>query len=104
MKRILLAALAAASIAAPAAASHFLNLDVPYDSRGECEAAIAEFNRGDRDRLLATFPQFFESLGDVESFLHRAFSCELDPAVGQWFIRDGRTAVLSSEWYLRRHD
>jgi hypothetical protein len=105
MKRLFfVTTLAALSIAAPASASHFLNLNVPYDSRGACQAAVADFNIDDRERLLDTFPEFFDSLGDVESFLNRAFSCEIDAASDQWFIKDGRGAVLSSDWYLRRHD
>lgn len=106
MKAMSLAAAAAIltlGLPAPASANHFLNLNVPYDSLGECQAAIADFNIDDREGLLAQFPQFFESLGDVESFLNRAFQCERNSSTDQWFIKDYRTATLQSEWYLRRH-
>lgn len=101
---LLLSGLAAMTIATPASASHFMNLTTPYESRGACEAAVADFSSDDREMLLDRFPQFFVSIGDVASFLTRAFTCELNPADDQWYIKDHRAEVLASDWYQNRHD
>jgi hypothetical protein len=90
-------------IAGPAFAGQLDNLDTPYASRGACESANAGFSNEVRDSLLEQFPNFFDSEGDVQSFLTRAFPCELDPADGNWYIRDQRLAVLTSDWYQHRH-
>lgn len=105
MKSIfILAGLAAMTIGSAASASHIANLNTPYSSRGECEAAIADFSSDDRDMLLERFPNFFHNKGDVASFLTRAFSCEWDASSDLWFINDYRTEVFASDWYQRRHD
>ena len=105
MKSVLVHATVAAMLTAtPAAAGHLNNLTTPYGSRGECESAVADFNSDDRAGLLARFPQFFNSNGDVASFLTRAFRCELNPDDDQWYIEDHRAEVLSSDWYQHRHD
>lgn len=93
----------AIAAAAPAPANHLLHLDTPYASRGECEAAVADFNSDDRDALLARFPTWFDNKGDVQSLLTRAFPCELNDADGQWYITDRLAEVLSSDWYVDRH-
>ena len=90
-------------VAGPAFAGQLENLDTPYASRGECESANAGFSNEVRDSLLEQFPNFFHSEGDVQSFLTRAFTCELDPSDGNWYIRDHRFDVIGSEWYQRRH-
>jgi hypothetical protein len=90
-------------IAGPAFAGQLDNLGTPYPSRGACESANAGFSNEVRDSLLEQFPNFFDSEGDVQSFLTRAFPCELDPADGNWYIRDQRLAVLTSDWYQHRH-
>lgn len=104
MKKLaILAAVTAMTAAAPASANHLLHLDTPYASRGECEAAVAHFNSDDRDDLLERFPSWFDSRGDVQSLLTRAFPCELNDADGQWYIKSELGAVLASEWYQGRH-
>jgi hypothetical protein len=90
-------------IATPALAGQLDNLDTPYASRGECESANAGFSNEVRDSLLQDFPNFFDSEGDVASFLTRAFTCELSESDGQWYIHDHRFDVINSDWYQRRH-
>jgi len=102
MKTILILAAAAAALtaASPASAHHLQNLDTPYASRGECESTVARFNTDDWDMLLAQFPTFFSTQGDVASFLTRAFPCE-QAADGNWYIQNHLAQTLSSDWYLR---
>lgn len=95
-------AIGALVISSPAAAEHIFHLDVPYPSRGACEAEIAVFSADDWESLLARFPNFFSSNGEVASFLTRAFTCERDEADGQWYITDHRADVIGSEWFQRR--
>jgi len=99
---VMMTGVAALAIGSPAAADHAFHLGVPYDSRGECESTMAEFRNGDRDLLLENFPQFFQTPGDVNSFLSRAFTCELNAFDGAWYIRDHRREVLTSDWFLKR--
>ena len=101
---VIAAGVLASAVATPAAAKHFSHLTTPYASRGECEAAKADFSSDDREFLLEMFPNYFNSIGDVASFLTRAFTCELSSADDQWYITDHRAEVLNSEWYTRRHD
>jgi hypothetical protein len=96
-------ALGALTIATPALAGQLDNLDTPYASRGQCESANAGFSNEVRDSLLDQFPNFFDSEGDVQSFLTRAFTCELNEADGQWYIHDHRFEVINSDWYQHRH-
>lgn len=88
--------------ASEAAAQHLDNLDTPYASRGACESAVAQFNGNARERLLTSFPNFFNRNGDVASFLTRAFPCEYDAGVDAWFITDHRGDVLFSDWYMKK--
>ena len=105
MKAILtLAGLAAITIATPAAAQHLATLNTPYPTRGECEAAMASFNDDVRDRLVEFFPNLFASEGEAASYITRAFTCELNPSTGEWFIRDHRAEVIASDWFQRRQD
>ena len=104
MKILATLAVSALAIASPAAANHILNLDTPYPSRGACETESAEFSNGDAEGLVERFPQFFSSIGEVKSFLTRAFTCERDESDGQWYIHDYRQEVLDSEWFQRRLD
>jgi len=102
MKIILILAAGAAALAAssPASAHHLQNLDTPYASRGVCESTVAHFNADDWDMLLDQFPTFFQTQGDVASFLTRAFPCE-QGGDGNWYIRNHLAQTLSSDWYLR---
>ncbi len=99
--RLALSAALLAAVAAPASANHIFNLDVPFATRGQCEAAVADLSHDDRDSLLDRYPNLFDSTGDVASFLTRAFPCERD-SDGYWYIRDHRVEVLGSDWFLRK--
>lgn len=101
-KILVLAALSAALTAAPAPASHVGHTNTPFASRGECEAMNADLRSDDREVLQIAFPQFFSSDGEVESFLTRAMTCELNPGDGQWYITNHIEEILASEWFLRR--
>jgi hypothetical protein len=85
--------------AAPAVAHHVDNLDVPFDSRGACEAQRNALSNDD-DFLIDQFPDLFSSEGEVRSFLNRAFTCE--QRGGEWYITDHRSEVLASDWFNRR--
>ena len=98
----LLVGIAALTTAGPAFAGQLENLNTPYPTRGACESANAGFSNEIRDSLLDNFPNFFASEGEVASFLTRAFPCELNASDGQWYIKDHRLQVLTSDWYLRR--
>jgi len=98
----ILAAVAAATIASPGVAHHADHLGIPYPTRGACEAESAQLRNGDREFLLDLAPQYFQTVGDVNSFLSRAFTCDLDNADGQWYFTDHRVEVLDSDWFLRR--
>ena len=100
--RTLVAGLAAIAAAGPASAGQLDNLNTPYSTRGACESANAGFSNEVRDSLLDNFPNFFSSEGDVASFLTRAFPCEVNASDGQWYIKDHRLQVLTSDWYQRR--
>jgi len=105
MKTIsILTGLAAIVAASPAFSNHLLGNHTPFPSRGACESFAAEgLSFVERDALLDAFPQFFNSEGDVTSFLTRAWTCELNEDDGQWYIGDHRFDVLNSDWYQRHH-
>jgi len=101
-KRIICAALAALVGSSAAVASHVDYTDTPFPSRGACEARTADLSSDDREFLQIAFPDLFSSDGEVESFLTRAFSCELNPSDGQWYITNHIEEVLGSDWFQRR--
>jgi len=95
--------LGALAVAGPVAAHHVEYLDVPFDSRGECEAFSAQLRNDDRAYLEQLNPQVFQTAGDVNSFLSRAFTCELSDVDGEWYITDHRLDVINSEWFQHRN-
>jgi hypothetical protein len=101
--RLILSGFAAIAATSPAFASHLVGNDTPFPTRGACESYTAEGIPAERQRLVDNFPNFFDSYGDVASFLTRAWTCELNEEDGQWYIGDHRFDVLGSEWYQRRH-
>ena len=104
MKKLsILVSIGAITIASPAFASHLVNNDTPFPTRGACESYTASGIPDDRGFLLEAFPNFFDSEGDLASFLTRAWTCELNEEDGQWYVGDHRFDVLNSEWYQRRH-
>lgn len=102
MRKTMIAVIAIAAAATPAAANHIFNTNVPFPTRGACEAEVASLSVDDRDSLLARFPDLFDSRGDVAAFLTRAFPCERDPGDGNWYIEDRRLEILASEWFMGR--
>lgn len=99
--RLLLAAIGSLLVSAPALAHHVGSLDIPFDSRGACEAERASLSNND-DFLLNAFPALFSSEGEVRSFLNRAFTCEQSRGGSDWYITDHRLEVLGSDWFKRR--
>lgn len=75
----------------------------PYSSRGACEAASAAMSNGEKDWLLETFPQFFDTAGEASSFLTRAWTCDRNVSDGQWYISDHVEETLASEWFAQRN-
>lgn len=57
---------------------------VPYDTRGECEAAYAESSKDDRERLveLGNFP----TQGAAQRTFNDIFACEYDAEDDKWYI------------------
>ncbi len=103
MKRVLIPlATLAVLLPNPALANHIFYTGVPHETRGACEAEVARLSVEDFDVLLDTFPLLFSNLGEVASFLTRAFPCGLNPEDQQWYIEDHRLEVLSSGWFKRR--
>lgn len=101
-KLLVLAAASAALAATPAPASHVNHTDIPFASRGECEAMNADLRSDDREFLQVAFPSLFSSDGEVMSFLTRAMTCELNQGDGQWYITNHIAEILASDWFLRR--
>ena len=103
MKKLSIAAVFGTLVlAAPTMAHHAEHFGIPYGSRGECEATMAQLRNGDRDFLTTVFPDLFSTDGDVNAFLSRAFTCELSDDDGKWYITDHRLEVLDSDWFQRR--
>ncbi|MFL6762458.1 MAG: hypothetical protein ACJ8FN_07095 [Sphingomicrobium sp.] len=100
-KLITLAAVAAVTFATGAVAHHAENLDVPFPTRGGCEAENSALSNED-GWLLDAFPSLFSSEGEVRSFLNRAFTCERNQSDGNFYITDHRVEVLGSDWFQRR--
>jgi hypothetical protein len=74
-------AIALAALAFPAMAlAH--PLLTAYQSRGECEAALAQANRADGDRKVEAGE--FENAGEATRWMHETFRCERIDT--HWFI------------------
>jgi hypothetical protein len=99
MKLLKILAFAGATLVASAAAAH--DTETAYKSRGACEAASAAMGKEESGWLLDTFPQFFDTRGEVSSFLTRAWTC--DASNGQYYMTDHVEEVLASEWFLKRN-
>lgn len=71
--------LVAALLSAPAIAHP---TGIPYSSRGDCEAAYAEYNKLDRERLsgMGFTP------GEAQKTFRDLFACQYDTSAGKWFI------------------
>lgn len=94
-------ALASLVVAKPAAANHIIT-PTPFESYGECESENARLSNEDAERQFALRPDLFSNMGEARSFMTRAFSCELDPDDGFWYLTDHRREVIASDWFQRR--
>ena len=74
-----------------------------FPSRGACEAASAGMSNDEKDWVLETFPQFFDSPGEVSSFLARAWTCDRNGSDGQYYITDHVVQTLNSDWFAKRN-
>lgn len=100
MKRTAIFVLSGAlAIASPAIANHPTESDIPFPTRGACEAETQTLSNND-DWLLDAFPNLFSSEGEVRSFLNRAFTCE--QRGDAWYITDHRREVIRTDWFQRR--
>ena len=87
--------------ASPAAADHIFT-PTPFPTYGACESENARLSNEDAERQFDLRPDLFSSMGEARSFMTRAFSCELDPEDGNWYLTDHRREVIASEWFQRR--
>jgi hypothetical protein len=74
-----------------------------FPTRGACEAASAAMSNDENGWLVATFPEFFDTIGEASSFLARAWTCDRNSSDGQYYITDHVEDVLASDWYARRN-
>ena len=81
---ILKAAIALAAITVPAVALAHTPVDVPYDTRGECEAQMAKDNIFHaRDKVEQGR---YDNVGEAMADMHEHFWCELNPEDGYWYM------------------
>ena len=101
MKKLsLLAGLLALGVSATAAAH---DTDIGYATRGACEAASAGQSNDEKDWLVATFPDLFDTSGEAASFLTRAWTCDRNSSDGLYYITDHIEEVLGSDWFAQRN-
>jgi hypothetical protein len=101
MKTFLALAALGSLAVSTAAAAH--DTTVAYASRGQCESASAAQSNAEKAWVLATFPDLFDSTGDVASFLTRAWTCDVNSTDGQYYIVNHIDEVLGSRWYEQRN-
>lgn len=99
MRKLLLSVALGAMVTASPLAAH--DTTTGYATRGECEATSTQTSNAEMERVLAANPHLFSSVGEVRSFLTRAWQCEIS-ADGQWYISDHRRDTLNSDWFQRR--
>ncbi|HEX6881062.1 MAG TPA: hypothetical protein VF135_11905 [Terriglobales bacterium] len=83
MKKLQIGLLMTSLIAANAATAHPTN--VPFETRGECEAAYAESSKLDRERLVDQLG-IFETYGAAQRTFNETFQCQYDEEEQTWFI------------------
>lgn len=102
MKNLVVAlVLVAGAVSVPASATHVLNPGATFTSRGDCEAALAEWDNEDGKSLPGRFPDTFDGTGEARSFIQRAFTCDLGTD-GLWHVTDRRLEILTGEWWQKR--
>jgi hypothetical protein len=74
-----------------------------FSSRGACESASAAMSQEDTPWLLETFPDLFDTQGEAESFLTKAWTCDRNASDSQYYITNHIEEVLGSRWYDRRN-
>jgi hypothetical protein len=84
MKKLLMTGAVALVIIGSAATAH--PTDEYFDSFGECQAALQQQNKVDRERVAG----FFDSLGAAEVSMLDNFRCDYDPEEGAWHFVDLR--------------
>jgi hypothetical protein len=95
-------AIALASLALPAAAiAH--DTETPFPSRGACESASASMSNAEKDWLVATFPDLFDTTGEAASFLTKAWTCDINASDGQYYITNHIEEILGSSWFEQRN-
>jgi hypothetical protein len=98
----LLALTALATIALPTGAQAH-DTETPFASRGACESASAGMSNAEKDWLVATFPDLFDTTGEAASFLTKAWTCDLNASDGQYYITNHIEEILGSRWFERRN-
>jgi hypothetical protein len=82
MKMSLITATLTTVALATAAAAH--PTDIPFDTRGDCEATYAKSSKLDRERLVAA--GIVDNNGEAQKTFNETFRCEYDENEGAWFI------------------
>ncbi len=90
----------AAMLSARPAIAH--DTETAFPSRGACEAASAGMSNVEKDWLVATFPDLFDTTGEAASFLTRAWTCDRH-GDGQYYITNHIEEVLASDWFAQRN-
>jgi hypothetical protein len=86
---------------ATAASAH--DTTTAFPSRGACESASSAMSNNEKDWLVATFPDLFDTTGEAASFLTKAWTCDVNPSDGQYYITDHIQQILDSRWFDRRN-
>jgi hypothetical protein len=84
LKRLVLLGMGVSALGASASAHP---TDVPYQTRGQCEAAFAESSKLDRERLVKVLG-VFDTYGAAQRTFRDRFACEYDEEEGVWYIVD----------------
>jgi len=100
MKKLWIALGIAAVATSNAAVAH--DTTTAFASRGACESASAEMSNNEKAWLLTIGPQYFDTIGDAASFLTKAWTCDLNPVDGQYYITDHIQETLDSDWFAQR--
>jgi hypothetical protein len=82
-KQIALAVAAAATTAIPAPVTAHPT-DIPYATRGECEAAYAAASKEDRNSLVSN--GVFDNNGQFQMGVRDLFECEYNEEEQAWYI------------------
>lgn len=101
MKTFSILAAAGLLVTGTAAAAH--DTTTAYASRGACESASASMSNAEKDWLVASFPDLFDTTGEAASFLTKAWTCDADPSDGQYYITNHIEEILGSRWFDQRN-